>query len=421
VRAEAVAAATARLTLENVDRTQAGPAAAAALDELRAGAVAAQAAASAAEQRVGALEQQLDSLRTEAAARQAALTQLRARLGESEEQRTLLFALLALVAVLAAVALWLGWRLRVLQRERQDGWRDHAAAQQAAAAAESVASDLDEPRLSRPLARVVPAGSWMAEVSAADAAALLASQAAASVLPNADADADADADASANLFAVSVDELIDLEQQVEFFVVLGQDESAAALLSAHLGGSGGASPLPYLKLLEIQRRRNEREAYERTSARFQRRFDTPAPDWRHDAAAVSTLLDHAEVLACLQSAWPTPRIAMAELETLLFRRNGSRVLELPAYRDVLVLYAVARDLLMQPPPVAGDVDLLLPMATVSDHRPAVAHAAAATQATRLDGVPGFTAAVDLDLGQSPADSLFGPLPPITATLRRVPG
>jgi hypothetical protein len=57
---------------------------------------------------------------------------------------------------------------------------------------------------------------------------------------------------------MAVEELIDLEQQAEFFVVLGQDEAAIDLLNGHIDSSGDASPLPYLKLLEIHRRRGKR-------------------------------------------------------------------------------------------------------------------------------------------------------------------
>ena len=45
--------------------------------------------------------------------------------------------------------------------------------------------------------------------------------------------------------------------------MLGQDEAAIDLLVEHLRQSGGGSPLPYLKLLEIHRRRDERRDYER--------------------------------------------------------------------------------------------------------------------------------------------------------------
>ena len=66
---------------------------------------------------------------------------------------------------------------------------------------------------------------------------------------------------------VSIEELIDLEQQAEFFIVLGQDEAAVDLLVDHLRSTGGGSPLPYLKLLEIYSRTEDRGAYERNRAR----------------------------------------------------------------------------------------------------------------------------------------------------------
>ena len=114
--------------------------------------------------------------------------------------------------------------------------------------------------------------------------------------------------------SVSVEELIDLEQRAEFFTVLGQDESAIDLLMAHLRSTGGASPLPYLKLLEIYRRRDERGAYERTRTRFNHRFNARAPDWERDPEQGRALLEYDSVMSRLQAAWRTPVDAMAELE-----------------------------------------------------------------------------------------------------------
>ena len=44
---------------------------------------------------------------------------------------------------------------------------------------------------------------------------------------------------------------MDLEQQVDFFMVLGQQEAAVDLLVGHIRNTGGTSPVAYLKLLEI--------------------------------------------------------------------------------------------------------------------------------------------------------------------------
>ena len=54
---------------------------------------------------------------------------------------------------------------------------------------------------------------------------------------------------------LSVEELLDLEQQADFFIALGQEDAAVDLLMSHLRSAGGQSPLPYTKLLEIYRAR----------------------------------------------------------------------------------------------------------------------------------------------------------------------
>ena len=165
---------------------------------------------------------------------------------------------------------------------------------------------------------------------------------------------------------VSIEELIDLEQQAEFFIVLGQDEAAIELLAEHLRHTGGGSPLPYLKLLEVYRRRGDRDDYGRMRQRFNHRFNAYAPDWDADLLAGRTLETYAGVIPRLQQVWARPLDAMAELEALLFRKSRGDLFELPAYREVLFLYALARDLLDREAAATGNVDLLLPMADGGD-------------------------------------------------------
>jgi hypothetical protein len=160
---------------------------------------------------------------------------------------------------------------------------------------------------------------------------------------------------------VSVEELIDLEQQAEFFVVLGQDDAAIDLLVSHVRGSGGTSPLPYLKLLEIYRRRSDRESYERTRSRFNQRFNAYAPDWDSDLQHGRALDSYPQVMERLQHSWPQPLDAMAELGALLFRKDGGELFELPAYREVLLLFSLARELLDNQDTRIPDVDVLLPI------------------------------------------------------------
>jgi hypothetical protein len=204
---------------------------------------------------------------------------------------------------------------------------------------------------------------------------------------------------------VTIEELIDLEQQAEFFIVLGQDEAAIDLLVEHLRHTGGGSPLPYLKLLEIYGRRGDREAYERMRSRFNRRFNAYAPEWGVDLAHGRSLEDYPGVLPRLQQAWPRPIDAMAELEALLFRRSRGELFDLPAYREVLFLYSLARDLLDRLAVSGGAVDLLLPLGEESEPV-----AASPRPFLALDGDALPSGAIDertrglLDLELSPPES-----------------
>ncbi len=181
----------------------------------------------------------------------------------------------------------------------------------------------------------------------------------------------AEAGASANTGAASgtgrgtspsMEELIDLEQQAEFFVVLGQDEAAIALLNAHLHEAGGGSPLPYLQLLEIHQRRTDRASYEEVRQAFHRHFKAFAPEWSSDLHFGRALEEYPQAIARLQALWPTPLHAMQSLDNLLFRRSeGDETFDFPAYRELLFLYSIARELAGNVETDFGSIDLFLPL------------------------------------------------------------
>lgn len=157
---------------------------------------------------------------------------------------------------------------------------------------------------------------------------------------------------------VSVEELIDLEQQAEFFVVLGQDDAAVDLLESHVH-SVTASPLPFLKLLEIYQRLGRHADYERVQATFNQRFNAHAPAWEADLQHGHELADYPGVIERLQALWPSPAKAMEVLEKSLTRpESEADTFELPAYRELLFLYAVARDLSEREGSERPRVDLL---------------------------------------------------------------
>ena len=218
---------------------------------------------------------------------------------------------------------------------------------------------------------------------------------------------------------MSVEELIDLEQQAEFFIVLGQEEEAIDLLVGHIRHTGGTSPLPYLKLLEIYHERGDRENYERTRGRFNQRFNAWAPDWDVGLQQGEDLLAHPRVLLALQRAWPRPLDAMAELEALLFRKDAGVVFELPAYRDLMFLYSLARDLFDREGARLPGVDLLLPLSAGA--LPAMARPIPVLREDAAIGGPeravqeeAPTTPVDLDLsGDTDTGGLIVTVPPST--------
>lgn len=387
------AAPRARLRLDPVDETNRQTQAAAEAIEAAASAAATLAAAqataaatSAAADRMAALEKQIERLRADSAADREALKVLRQRAAEGGAASAWIPWLSGLVAALTALVLWLAWRLRRLNQERQQVWWNAAAPAGAAAAASGPS---DGPHAGPGLPPGPSAGSTAPGALAAAAAVAGGPSSSGYTItrPGALGPVFSSEPALAEPITeppvlpgertqvlpvgwrdevepqrdVSIEELIDLEQQAEFFVVLGQDEAAIDLLVDHLRSTGGGSPLPYLKLLEIYRRRGDHEAYERTRARFNHRFNAYAPDWDTDASDGRALEDYPHIIARLQMAWPSPIDAMAELESLLFRKSRGELFDMPAYRDVLFLYSLARDLLDREPVDSGNVDVLLPI------------------------------------------------------------
>ena len=416
-------------------------------------------AASAAADRIAALERNLDKLRGDAQGSRDAAADLRERLARAEEANPWIWVLVGFAMVLGGLAAWLAARLLTARQERHEAWLAATAAARRASAAEASAPRQptspvpfvsSEIKLPQPTAgskpRPGPAWPPAAPVSEWPSAAVPAAEVhpvsvletpafaphrpaprgvatepvnpptlpLAQPLPG---DNDGPRD-------VSIDELLDLEQQAEFFVVLGQDDAAIELLVEHLRHTGGGSPLPYLKLLEIYRRRGDRSDYERTRARFNHRFNAYAPEWEVDLQTGRTLQDYPGVIPRLQQVWSRPLDSMAELEALLFRKSRGELFELPAYREVLFLYALARDLLDRESADTGKVDLLLPMADGGDFS-----STAPAPYLDLGRDSGFgpldfeerpTAPVDLDLshdGDRPS-SIFDPLEDPPAHPRR---
>jgi pilus assembly protein FimV len=344
----------------------------------------------------------LTGMRNEALSTQRSVAILQARLQQAEQERyanPIVYALAGAVALLGLGLAFVWWKLREVQKER--AWWQQTSQDGSSRLPTRMGDDTTQTQLLEPETRFM-SGDTSTQPAAATAFGSLSTSsmglapsaavpAAAAGLAAGAAGASRTAVASAaasneSRREVTVEELIDLEQQADFFIVLGQDDAAIDVLMGHLRSTGGATPLPYLKLMEIYHRRDDREAYERIRERFNRRFNAYAPEWGKDLQLGKSLDDYPAAIGRLQAVWSNPEGAMRYLEDSLLRGEDEvGTFDLPAYREVLLLYSVARDIAERGQPES--VDLLLPIADgAAGTRTALASARAADQ--RDFGTPG---------------------------------
>ncbi len=349
----------------------------------------------AASDEIRALDQQVQIILTEARRQQAQLAEQRQRLAAAEAMNAWLPWLLLALLGLALLAVGLGLRLRRLQR----ALAQRPAAAERPSAPGAVAVSPDDAAVAAPSAEpLLLSARTPALPSAPDE--LTQGQPRLMSAPAAPAEKglttrDFSLGTGVPPRPVSVEELLDLDQQVDFFLALGQAHAAVDLLLGHVRATGGANALPYFKLLEIYRQEGDAEAYERTRERFNLRFNANAPDWSGDLEGGRSLEDHPEVLLRLQRAWPQPSRAVAEIDSLLLRRADLEPFDLPAYRDLLLLHALVRDL-----PAAPELSSTAPAAPITT--PAVLSLSAAEPS---GAAPTTVDAVDLllPLGEGPLD------------------
>ncbi len=339
------------------------------LAAVRAATTVAQVAADSASTRVAAMEASVEALKRDAKAQRDAVARLQQSLSEADDRGRWTPWLLGAVIALLGAAGWLYTRLRRAEKLKQSDWWQAPAASGADAPAA-----VETPPPNPDVGSVSPA----APVQPLPAAPVSVPTAAPVVTANVGGNAVAE-DRSGGMTQhtqplpagfvvpdspsrdVSIEELLDIEQQAEFFIVLGQDDAAVDLLMGHLRSTGGSSPLPYLKLMEIYHRRGDQTAYERIRVRFNDRFNAVAPDWSSDLNAGRSLESYPEIMSRIENDWSRPVDVMADLETLLFRTDGNELFDLPAYRDVLFLFTLARDVQESIQHEAPQVDVLLPL------------------------------------------------------------
>lgn len=182
--------------------------------------------------------------------------------------------------------------------------------------------------------------------------------------------------------SVATEELFDVQQQADFFVSLGQHDQAIQILKDHLDESHEPSPLAYLDLLRIYHDLARRREYEELRADFNLVFNAGAPPFEEFSQRSKGLEAYETAFSRIQALWPQPKV-LDVIERSIFRDSQTadgEVFDLEAYRELLFLHAVAKEMIhrdtasdVQDDPAANDFQhtALKPLKAVT--HPALLH------------------------------------------------
>ena len=145
------------------------------------------------------------------------------------------------------------------------------------------------------------------------------------------------------------EDFLDVQQHADFFVSLGQYDQAIDVLKKSIKESADVSPLAYLELLKIYHTLGRQSEYQQQREVFNRIFNSHIPDFPAFTQEGQSLEGYPAVLRSIESQWGTPKV-LDLIEVSLFRDdaiNGGEPFDLAAYRELLLLYAMAQSTVRQ--------------------------------------------------------------------------
>jgi hypothetical protein len=145
------------------------------------------------------------------------------------------------------------------------------------------------------------------------------------------------------LRAINSHELLDVRQQADFFMTLGQYEDAIHLLEGDIKDNGESNPLVYLDLLKILHTLSRKEAFDRYRKEFNILFTGKVPEYVSFNHSGNGLEQYPDVCKEISEAWNTAAVLEVIEHYLVKSKDGIHQwqFDLEAYRDLLMLHGVA--------------------------------------------------------------------------------
>ena len=297
-------------------------------------------------QKLAVLEAESKGLRDKEAQDEAAIKAMQAELEQTRYIAWLAYLLGALLLVSLA-GLWFFWRRKEVRSEpkRDAAWWDGAQKKRAGAMVASASA-------TKPSARRDPVAVDIdldlgPESSFEDYESLHGHDSSMrAVLPVEDSRTD-EGHSVPGSRSVATEELFDVQQQADFFVSLGEIDKAIGVLKNHLMESQEPSALAYLDLFRLYHQQDRREDYEELRAVFNEKFNAGAPPFDEYSDKSVGLEGYETAFGRIQALWPQPRV-LDVIEKSIFRDANDRdgeVFDLEAYRELLLLHAVAKEMI----------------------------------------------------------------------------
>ena len=221
---------------------------------------------------------------------------------------------------------------------------------------------------------------------------------------------------------VNSEQLFDVRQQADFFVSLGQTDQAVQILEKQINDHGETSPLIYLDLLQIFHSLNLKTDFRQFREDFNLLFNGRVSEFSSFKDEGRSLEEYPHVLAHITALWGT-RKALMVIEASIFRDSlddRSAPFDLAAFRDLLLLHAIAQSFTVRDEVVSDLAPLRANMAPVNKGaRLTAASGSASGRGVLLEAPLSLSAGlseVDIPLSTGGALQAVPALPSVTAVL-----
>ena len=154
------------------------------------------------------------------------------------------------------------------------------------------------------------------------------------------------ASGAAGLREINTAEMLDVRQQAEFFMALGQHDEAVRLLESSVGESAENNPLVYLDLLKLLHTLSRKSEFDRYRIDFNRQFTGVVPSYTSFLVEGNGLETYAEICNQIVDLWPSDD-ALEFIEMCMLRQpqdHPDQGFDLEAFRDLLTLHGLLRRL-----------------------------------------------------------------------------